>query len=83
MIVVGTEQCKGCKVEFKAQGPADWEKYQTWYLSCPRCGWGDTYENNPKIVWRLDEYSKNWYTTLVHRFTPLDEKTLRFEYFDV
>jgi len=82
MIVAGAEQCKGCKAVFKVQGADDWEKHPTWYLTCPHCGWSDAYENNPKTVWRLDEYSRSWYTTLVHRYTPLDERTLKFEYYD-
>ncbi len=77
------ETCPSCKHSWEGEFPT-WISHteDVYHFACQACNHYFDVENNPKIVWKLDPYSKTWYTTLVHKYTKLDESTRKFEYYD-
>jgi hypothetical protein len=79
------ETCPHCGLTFEGEFPswisADAPEY---CFCCPDCSRNFDVENLPRIVWKLDAYSGTWHTSLVHRYTKIDNVTTRpFDYFDV
>lgn len=79
----GSEDCDWCEKPYDVEVPVLWQDIPQYVFTCPHCQIDNAVENLPRIAWKLDTYSKTWYTTLVHRYTKIDnETTMRFDYYD-
>lgn len=77
------EKCPKCKRQFEVEVAEEFLRLDYLYFDCPYCGERFGSEQIKKVVWKRDEYSGTYYTTLVSRHAKIDGFWLmRFEYFD-
>jgi transcription elongation factor Elf1 len=77
------ETCPHCNHTFEGTFPS-WISPDApeFHFACASCCRYFDVENLPRIVWRLDAYSGTWHTSLVHRYTKIDNVSIRkFDYY--
>lgn len=77
------ETCPHCTYEFEVELVTGTEDYTEYNFRCPSCDRRFTVENLPRLVWRLDTYSKRYYSTLIHRYKKIEApEFVKWDYHD-